>query len=164
MKKNYEVSRQIRRFFTQMNILFWVFLAGIILFGTSVWLVTAGGQAASDPESADWLRFAAPLSGLAMILLAQRLFMARVKKVRDAKTVYEKMEGYRGASVLRMIVLDGAAFVNIMAFLICGVQMLMALCVAVMVVFFLNKPSLEKLIADLRMSDIEAQVLRDHYA
>ena len=162
MKQNYEVTRQLKRFFFQMNILFWVFLSGIVLFGTAVWLVTAGGRVSSDPESADWLRFAAPISGLFMIILGQRLFTGRIKKVREAETVYEKMEGYRGASVLRMIVLDGAAFVNIMAFLYCGVQMLMALCLAVIVVFFLHKPSLEKLIADLRMSDLEAKVLRDH--
>lgn len=38
-----------------------------------------------------------------------------VKFAREAQKLYEKMDAYRGATVVRFLLLDGAAFVQLIA-------------------------------------------------
>lgn len=158
---NEEARRQIRAYFRQLNYLFGVFISGVVLFLITAYIVVYFQGGMNDAYN-DFLIVGAPLSGIALILMSYRLFLGRVKQAREREKLYQKMEGYRSGQVLRMVILDGAAFIQLIAYIMSDNKLYLALCLGVMTVFFLSRPTLEKFISDLRLSDVEAQVMRDH--
>lgn len=161
-KINEDARKQIREYFRQLNVLFLVFIAGIILFLATGYIVV-DFQKPLNPEYAEFLLFGAPLSGVALILLGYRLFLGRVKNAQTREKLFEKMEGYRSAMVLRLILLDGAAFVQIIAYIMTGERVYLFLCLGVVTVFFLVKPRVERFIQEMKLGEVEAKVMRDHY-
>lgn len=162
MAEREEVRSTIRKFFRQLNYMFFVFLAGIIIFSLVAWIVTAGGEAPMNSQYETFLRFAAPISGIALILMSNRLFANRIREGRTAEKLYQKMDAYRAGAVIRMLVLDGAAFINLISFVMAGNYLFLFLCLAILIMFILTKPSLEKFITDMQLSEMEEQVMRDH--
>lgn len=161
-KINEDARRQIREYFRQLNVLFIAFVSGIILFLVTGYIVVYF-QEPLNPEYADFLIFGAPLSGIALIMLGYRLFLGRVKNARSAEKLFVKMEGYRSAMVLRLILLDGAAFVQIIAYIMTGERVYPFLCMGILTVFILTKPGLERFISESQLGEVEAKVMRDHY-
>lgn len=156
-----QVRKQIREYFRQLNTLFGAFLAGIILFLFSV-VIAVFYQGAMDPEYNQFLIFAAPLSGMALLLLGYRLFRGRVNGARAGEKLHQKMDGYRSAMVVRMILLDGAAFIQLVAYVMTDNKLFIAFALVIATSFMLYKPGLERFINDLELSDVEAKVMRDH--
>jgi hypothetical protein len=162
MAERDEIRRTIRVYFRQLNWLFFTFFAGLVTFMVVAWIITGGGTQPIDASYEPFLRFAAPISGIALIVIANRLYQQRVKPAREAEKLYQKMDAYRGGVVLRMIVMDGAAFINLIAFLAAGSYLFLILCAIVLVLFVLTKPNLEKFIDELHLNATEEQVMRDH--
>ncbi|MEM1000873.1 MAG: hypothetical protein AAGN35_27715 [Bacteroidota bacterium] len=156
-----QARKQIKGYFRQLNTLFGVFLASILLFLLSV-LIVVYYQGALESKYATFLLIAAPVSGAALLIMGYRLFLGRLQGARTAEKLYEKMESYRSAMVLRMILLDGAAFIQLVAYVMTGNKLFIALAVALASIFMLYKPGLEKFIKDLDLSEMEARVMRDH--
>ena len=161
-KINEEARKQIREFFRQLNMLFIVFIAGIVLFLITGYIVVEF-QKPLNPEYDTFLIFGAPACGVALILLGYRLFLGRLKNARTAGKLFEKMEGYRSAMVLRLILLDGAAFVQVIAFIMTGERMYLFLCLGVVTVFMLVKPGVERFVKEMELGEVEAKVMRDHF-
>lgn len=159
---NEAVRRQVRDYFRQSQILFFVFLIGLVMFMATAYIVIMYQQAL-NPEYAIFLLVMAPLSGIALVVISYRLFMGRIKNAQEQEGLYEKMEGYRGAMVLRYILLDGAAFVQIITFIMTGNKLYLLLCLVIVTLFFMNRPGLERFISDMELNDVESQVMRDHY-
>lgn len=162
MAEREEIRRAIKVFFRQLNWLFFTFFSGLLTFMVVAWMITGGGVETIDPSYEPFLRFAAPISGIALIIIAHKLFQARLQPGRTADKLYQKMDAYRGAVVLRMILLDGAAFVNLIAFITAGSYLFMALAAVVLFLFLVTKPNLEKFITDMQLNPTEEQVMRDH--
>ncbi|HEX2898766.1 MAG TPA: hypothetical protein VHS96_03505 [Bacteroidia bacterium] len=161
-KVNEAVRKQVRQFFSQLTLIFIGFLASIFLFLVSVLIVSQ----TADPKSRDLdtlLFITAPLSSMALILVSHRLFLGRVKVARSAEKLYEKMDAYRGATVLRFMLLDGAAFVQLIAFFLTENRIFIPIALAVATVFMLYRPGLERFIRDMELNEVEAQVMRDHH-
>ena len=104
----------------------------------------------------------APLSGVALIIIAQRLADARFKGARGNFKLHEKMDAYRAGAVLRMIVLDGAAFLQLIAYVFTDNKLFLLLALAVVTVFWMSKPSLERFVRDMALNEVEKKVMRDH--
>ena len=155
------VRAEIKRFFRQLNTMFGVFLTGVFLFLVSVQVVVYF-QGALDPTYTQFLYFGAPISGVALIVIAQRLAEGRFKGGRGALKLHEKMDAYRSGSVLRMIVLDGAAFLQLIAYVFTDDKLFLLLALAVVTVFFMSKPGLERFMRDMDLNEVERKVMRDH--
>lgn len=161
-KVNEAARKQIRQFFTQLTLIFVGFLSSIFLFLVSVLIVTA----MADPKSHDLdtiLLICAPVSGMGLILVANRLFAARIKAARQSEKLHQKMDAYRGASVLRFMLLDGAAFLQLIAFFLTENRVFIPVAIVVATLFMLYRPSLERFIRDMELNPVESQVMRDHY-
>jgi hypothetical protein len=155
------VRKELKDFFRQLNSMFWVFLAGVFLFLVSVQIVVYF-QGALDASYTRYLYFAAPISGVALILIAQRLADGRFKGGHGARKLHEKMDAYRAGAVLRMLVLDGAAFLQLIAYVFTDNKLFLLLALAVVTVFFMSKPSLERFVRDMQLNEVEKKVIRDH--
>lgn len=158
-----QVRKHIREYFRQLNTLFGAFLAGIILFLFSV-VIAVYYQGPMDPTYASILLFAAPLSGMALLLMGYRLFRGRLLNAREGEKLHQKMDGYRSAMVIRMILLDGAAFIQLVAYVMTDNKLFIAFALVIATSFMLYKPGIERFINDLELNDVEAKVMRDHHS
>lgn len=159
-KVNEAAKKQVRQFFNQLTMIFVGFLASILLFLISVLIVSA----TADPKSHDLdtvMFISAPLSSMALILIANRLFVARLRAAKDAEKLYQKMDAYRGATVLRFMLLDGAAFAQLIAFFLTENRIFLPIAVVVATLFLLYRPTMERFIKDMELNQVEAQVMRD---
>lgn len=158
---NETVRKQVRQYFTQLTLIFAAFLAGMILFLISVLIVAQ----TSEPKSQAYdmaLLISAPLSSMALLLIAHRLFQARVKRAQTAEKLFEKMDAYRSGMMLRFMLLDGAAFIQLGAFMMTENRIFIAISLVVATLFMLYRPTLARFIRDMALSEVEAQVMRDH--
>ncbi len=157
-----EAKKQIKSYFRQSRYLFSTFFIGLILFLITVYIVIFFQQPL-NPEYSTFLLVSAPLSGIALVTMGYRLFMGRVKSAQKAVKLYEKMEGYRSAMVLRYILLDGAAFIQLISYIMTGNRLYLILCLVIMTLFFTVRPGVERFIREMGLSDLESRVIRDHY-
>lgn len=160
---NAEAKKQVRQYFNQLTLIFVAFLAGIFLFLISVLIVTQAG----DPKAKDLdmiLLITAPISSMGMLFIAFRLFQSRLQRAQAAEKLFQKMDAYRSATMIRFLLLDGAAFVQLGAFLLTENRIFIVIAVVVTTVFMLYRPHLARFIKDLGLQEVEAQVMRDHYA
>ncbi|HHG86439.1 MAG TPA: hypothetical protein ENJ82_16935 [Bacteroidetes bacterium] len=154
---------QIRGYFRQLTMLFSVFLASIFLFLISV-MIAVYYQGPMDEAYGTYLLFGGPFSGLALLLMGSRLFRARLATAKEGEKLFEKMDGYRAALVVRMLLLDGAAFIQLVAFVMTGNKLFIALALVIATLFLFYRPTLEKFISEVELSEVEAKVMRDHGA
>ena len=90
-KVNEAAKKQVRQYFNQLTLIFVGFLASILLFLVSVLIVSAS----ADPKSHDLdlvMFISAPLSSMALILIANRLFVARLRAAKEAEKLYQKID------------------------------------------------------------------------
>ncbi len=161
-KINEEAKKQIKNYFRQSRYLFFTFLIGLALFMVTAYIVIYFQQPL-NPEYATFLQISAPLSGIALVLMSYRLFMGRVKSAQKTDKLFEKMEGYRSGMVLRYILLDGAAFIQLISYIMTGNKLYLILCIVIMTLFFTVRPGIERFIKEMGLNDLESKVMRDHY-
>lgn len=159
---NEEVRKRVREYFRQSGILFGSFLAGLLLFLATAYLVVYY-QGPLNPEYYTFLTYAAPASGLGLVLMAHRLSMGRIREARKTERLFQKMEGYRSALVLRMILLDGAAFVQLISYVMIENKLLLVICLVLLTLFMLYRPTLSRFIKEMELSELETRVIEDHY-
>jgi len=64
--------------------------------------------------------------------------------------------------MLRFMLLDGAAFVQLGASILTENRIFLAVALVVATLFMLYRPGLERFIKDMALNDVEAKVMRDH--
>lgn len=160
-EKQEAVRQEIRTFFRQLNNMFFMFLAGIFLFLITA-LVVVYFQKALSPDYTTYLYFGAPISSVALIIMARKLASDRFKAAVGMQKLYEKMDAYRSGAILQMILLDGSAFIFLLAYIFSGQKLFIFLSLVVVMLFFLYKPGMEKFMRELQLSELEKQVIRDH--
>lgn len=153
--------KEIKDFFRQLNTMFVVFFAGIFLFLMSV-VIVVYFQGGLDVSYTKFLWVGAPLSSIALVVIAGRLADGRFKGGRGDRKLYEKMDAYRSGTVLRMVILDGATFVQLIAYVFTADKLFLLLALVVGLVFLMYRPSIEKFSRDLELNDVEKRVMRDH--
>jgi hypothetical protein len=120
--------------------------------------------ASADPKSHDLdmvMLISAPLSSMALILMANRLFAARLRPAKNAEKLYQKMDAYRGATLLRFMLLDGAAFLQLIAFFLTENRVFLLIAFVIATLFLLYRPSMDRFIRDMELSSLETRVMRD---
>ena len=153
--------KEIKTFFRQLTNMYFMLFAGIFLFMVTA-IIVVYFQKALRPDYTTFLYFGAPVSSMALMLMARKLAADRFKTGFDQPKLYQKMDAYRSGVVLQMIVLDGAAFVMLLAYVFSGVFLFVYLCMAVMTVFLLSKPGMEKFMKEMNLNEMERKVVRDH--
>jgi magnesium-transporting ATPase (P-type) len=161
-KINPEAQKTIRKFFFQVRIIFVAVIIGIFFFAFAIWMITGYGAYPTNPGYDDVLKFAAPVSAVAFLLLSYRLYARSIEKVLREKSMHEKMMGYRYGVLFRLVCLDGAAFSLIISFMFTCNELYLYLLTPVLLVGLTSFPSPEKFIRDMQLNSTEEQVIRDH--
>ena len=80
----------------------------------------------------------------------------------NLEKLYEKMEAYRGAIVLRFLLLDGAIFIQIIAYLMTENKLFVVLSVVVVSMFMLYRPNAKRFAKEMDLNTLESEVILDH--
>ena len=161
-KINPQAQAQLQRFFKQLNLLFLVFLTGLVVVLVGVVTGSNLGRNPSNPETEDLMIWAVPALALAQLLLSQFVYKSRIKRAKAAEKLYEKMAGYKNGMLLRFIVLNSASLLAAIAFLMTGQWVFIGISVIVAGVMFFYRPTVPRFIEDLDLDELEQQVVLDH--
>ena len=161
---NPEAKEQLQRFFRQLTLLFTVFLMGLLVVLVGVLVGNNFGQDPTNPEADRLMQWAVPFLALAQLLLSQFVYNSRIKRGRDEDKLYKKMDAFKSGMLLRFIVMNSAAILACIAFLMTGSWIFIGLAVIVGGVMFFYRPTTPRFIQDLQLSKIEQQVVEDHMA
>ena len=90
------------------------------------------------------------------ILLARFLYKRQLRKI-DATpaTLPKKLESYRSANITRWAILEGAALIVIVLFLLTNQWLILFIALALLFIFFTTRPTAPNIATDLQVSEQE---------
>ena len=149
-----KLHTSIQEILKQLKLVFFGLIMGMIAVGFGFYL--AGNQL-PDKEKAnlDFLIYIAPVSGIALLIISQRFYVSRIKNFTFDTPLHEKISNWQNASLLRMILMDGAVLVNLATLALTGNSLFILLATVLLGLFIIQFPSLKSLIRDLNLSGKE---------
>jgi len=96
--------------------------------------------------------------GAAAYLGGNAFFRKKLEQINgSAKSLSEKFNDYRAACITRWALAEFATLFCIILFFVSRINLLMIIIVALILIFFTTKPSLEKIASDLNVSGAEIE-------
>ncbi len=99
--------------------------------------------------------------GVVAYIVANRLFAKKVEQIKaDYKPVSDKFNDYRAASLLRWGLIEFASLLSIILFLTTNYSFILAVAVVLIFLFFFTRPTLQKIAADMGVSEMEIEQMK----
>lgn len=90
------------------------------------------------------------------ILLAKMLFKRKLRKINQNNLpLNKKLEAYRGANITRWAILEGAALIVIVLFLLTNQFLILFIVLALLFIFYTTRPTAPNIATDLEVSERE---------
>ena len=112
-KENYELTP--KGFLKTISILFLGLLAGPLIFGIFTYS-TIKETKIDYSDTNDIFLFLVPLVAISGILVGNILFKEQIDKLKNKDSLREKLSGFQTASIIKYALLEGPAFLGIVAF------------------------------------------------
>lgn len=88
------------------------------------------------------------------IVLARMLYKRRLKKINQNNlTLSKKLDAYRSANITRWAILEGAALIVIVLFLLTNQFLILFIVLALLFIFFTTRPTAPNIATDLEVSE-----------
>jgi hypothetical protein len=130
--------------------IFYALFAGQIIFLLVVgYLLRTSGP--KNPEMAAGIQIALPLITLAGVFGSIFIFKFQMKSVLNETDDLQKINKYRGALLSKFALLEGANIFVIISYMLTGSNLAFIISFCLLILFILNKPSLERLKEDLEI-------------
>jgi len=101
---------------------------------------------------------------LSSLLITTQVTKSQLQSIKQKTTLKEKLEGYRSALLLKYALLEGPSLFASVCLLLSGHIFFLAMAVLIIVVFFIQKPTKAKTIADLELSHKDQELLQNEEA
>ncbi|AFL81815.1 hypothetical protein Aeqsu_2355 [Aequorivita sublithincola DSM 14238] len=124
--------------------------AGVLVFGVMMFLQTKNQQLNLN-YTGDVMYFVVPFMAVAGILAGNYLYGNMLKGLASMKTLREKLNGFQSASVIRYALLEGPAFLGIVAFMNEGNQYYLIFSVLLLGWLIMQRPTKDKVESDLKL-------------
>ena len=90
------------------------------------------------------------------ILLARFIYRRKLKKINaEVTTLPRKIESYRAANIIRWSILEGAALIVIVLFLLTNQWLILFIVLALLFIFYTTRPTAPNIASDLKVSEQE---------
>ena len=90
------------------------------------------------------------------IILAKMLYKKNLKKINQKNlTLSKKLDAYRGANITRWAILEGAALIVIVLFMLTNQYLILFIVLALLFIFFTTRPTAPNIATDLEVSEGE---------
>ncbi len=147
-------------YLTSLSILHLALLMGQIFFaGITYYLHQSGSLQMGINELAPMLKIVVPVLVLGAIIGGHFLFKAKINQTQTKEKLAAKLADYRIAFLLQLALMEGGALFSITSYLLTADLWFLAMAAIVIVVFVLQRPSLQKIVETLRLNHQEKQIL-----
>lgn len=162
-KNNMQQDQKIGQgYFKALSILHLALVMGQVLFGAvAVFLRMSGGFNTDMPELRDVFIYLVPVVIIAAIIAGNTIFKSRLAAAKEKGSLTEKLNDYRAALIVRYALLEGPSLLAIIAYLLTGELLFICIAGMAIIIFFILRPSKERLVKDLDLSTAETNILND---
>jgi hypothetical protein len=146
----------IKNFFKTLDVLFFAFLSGqIIYFIVGLFIIQSGELKGFGGLNTIFM-FITPVVVLSCIFASRFIYNKQVTEFDKSLPLENKMASFRTANIIKLALLEGANIITVSIMIITANYFFAALFVAVIVLVFFNKPSKEKFIIEYEISADDA--------
>lgn len=128
-----------------------ILIAGIIYFFANAEKEPVSGTQATGQG---WVYLVGGLTIVGVLANAQ-LFNTRIRLLKEGNNLNTKLAGYRSALVTRYAILEFPSLIAIIAYYLTNNLLLLIFTGLIILLFFIYRPTKERLIADLELSPEE---------
>ena len=139
----------------QLNILYAALALGQLIF-----FVVASQIGGISPELHEMFRYIVPAVLVGAVLGASFLYMNRMTSIKSDQSLSKKLDGYRTANILRWACLESGAMFSLVGYFLTGNVWYAYLFAAALLPFIINRPTLDKCMSQLPLTDREKLILQ----
>jgi divalent metal cation (Fe/Co/Zn/Cd) transporter len=143
-------------------------LTGVVLISfTAIVIITKGAKLFPDQEKWHNIgQYIAPILMLLGIVLSAILYQKQINAIvqKTDISLAQKLSDYRTASIIRWTCIEGAILVSVVLLFLTGNYYYLIFLFVLLVFFVMYTPSKDQIIAHLRLSSNEQNILNDEYA
>lgn len=134
---------------TKLTIIWFALVLGQVLFlGVTLFMVQGGGFAEGFDGLLEYIAVGALLP---MLLMSQVLYKKQIQRALDTNASEdEKLSMYQTANIIKGSLMEGGNIFCITAYLLTGTQWLILPIVAVLGLFFIQRPTVQKFDFEMR--------------
>lgn len=142
-----------RSFLRTLTIIHLALVAGVLVFGIMSYLQTKN-QILSFTYSGDVMFYVVPFMAITGILAGSYLYKNIMSGLASKKTLKEKLNGFQTASIVKYALLEGPAFLSIVAFSNEGNQYFIIIALLLLGWLIIQRPTRDKVEKDLMLEGI----------
>lgn len=140
-------SKSFLRTFTIIHL---ALVAGVLVFGIMSYMLTKN-QILSFTYSGDVMFYVVPFMAITGILAGNYLYKNIISGLASKNTLKEKLSGFQTASIIKYVLLEGPAFLSIVAFSNEGNQYFLTIALLLLGWLILQRPTRDKVEKDLML-------------
>lgn len=147
----------------QFNVLLKIY--GSLIFGQILFFAVAmyfvegqGGQL--DASLDEVFKILVPVFGIFSMFGAYKIYDIKISRIKNESTLLQKIQEFRTIKIIQWAVLEGAAFLSIVAFMYTGNYFHIIVFLFVMGFNFLYRPSKESFFDGVKISEADKSLLR----
>ena len=142
--------------FKSITIIFSAFLMGQVIFAAIAYFLVSTGRFESRLSELEKIFMVlVPVMIVGGRLAGKAFYDKRIQTAQNTKTAAEKLEIYRGATILRYAMLEGPVLFGIIGYLLTGSDMLILFVAAGILLFYMLKPTKAKAASELQVSEFD---------
>jgi divalent metal cation (Fe/Co/Zn/Cd) transporter len=154
-------QQNFKQYFSILRLLHLSMTAAVIVFGLVAHFVLIPVQDLKPNDNAAlFVNIAAVYLAIA-VALSYWLFGVRLNVAKQQTSLSDKLNTYRAATILRFALIEGAALLTVVFYLLTGNLVLLGIAGIGVVVLLLHHPNLVKLKMDLDLSPADLSRLED---
>ena len=145
-----------------IQIIHFAMITGMVMFlGVIGFLHSSGSFDGASDDSLNQVLFMVSAAALiTLIPISYLIYRNRLKAIPKSIGLEEKLEAYKTTNILQFALLDAAAMVSLVTFLLTEEKMMIIPIGIILGIFFLNRPSVSKTVQELELSSDEGRSLQ----
>lgn len=149
-----------QNYFKSLTIIHAALLFGQIIFGIAAGYLVVNGYLDGNKELYDIFQIIVPLGVIGSIWGSSQIMKSRLENIRGKSKLEDKLGYYRSSLIIKFALLEGASLFAIICFLLTADYFLLALAGLTIAIFFINKPTRDKIVTDLDLNYEESMLIR----
>lgn len=147
-------------YFKSIQVIHLALMAGVVFFtAISIILQMDGPFVDGGAEMNFALIYVVPAFTIMGIFTSNFMFKQRLKESLSKVNLKEKLDLYRSALIIKFALIEGPSFFAVIAYILTGNLIYIGIIVLLLAMFWIYRPTKEKLILDLELTHAERQIV-----
>jgi divalent metal cation (Fe/Co/Zn/Cd) transporter len=154
-------AQTTQQYFKVLTILHYALITGVLLFALIAFALQSLNMFGENEELRNVFLYIVPLVALGGVIGGSMMYKKQVNEIKNKNSLAEKLEAYRAIFIMRDALLEGPSLFAIIAYLLTGEILFLALTGSLVAIFILVRPSKDKLAKDLELSSDEMNIINN---